>query len=625
MDFFDQQVRAQRKTRWLILYFALAVVGIIAAIQGIAALVFEQSYTDLEMLAWVSAGVGLTVLLGSVTKMVELSQGGRVVAAMLGGEPVAGNTLDPDERKLLNIIEEMSLASGVPVPEVYVLPDASINAFAAGHGPGDTAIGVTRGCITQLTRDELQGVIAHEYSHILHGDMKLNIRLMGLLNGILGIALLGGVLLRIGIFSPSQRRSRDDKGGGLAMALMGAGVGLYLVGWIGVFFGNLIKSAVSRQREFLADASAVQYTRNPSGIAGALWKIGKFASRLASPRAQEASHLFFGNGLSESWFSLFATHPPLENRIAAIDEHFDPSQVREVRPPPTPKPSAPSKSKNGLEALLPGVLLPGGLSQGSLLQAQTLLASLPGFAGETVRDLQGGCAFIYAMLLDDDKKLRQGQLEGFQGDAAVREEMMKLFARRSEIALEQRLPLVDLVVPTLRKLSPDQYAAFRKNVRHLVESDQRIHLFEYALQKTLLRHLEMYFTRSTGPKVKYRAIVPLLPDVGALLTGLAVLGNADDAARDAAFAVGVRELLVKTSISRGESCDLAAIDAGLDRMAQASPEVKRSVLKACRETVTHDGVVDLREYELLRAIADTLDAPMPPLPPVQSDSISEPA
>jgi len=625
MDFFDQQTRAQSKTRLLIVYFVLAVIGIIAAIQGVAALIFSQSYTDLEMLAWVSGGVAATVLLGSLTKMAELSQGGRVVAAMLGGEPVLGNTVDPDERKLLNIIEEMSLASGVPVPEVFVLPDPSINAFAAGHGPGDTAIGVTRGCIAQLTRDELQGVIAHEYSHILHGDMKLNIRLMGLLNGILGIAFIGGALLRFGVFTPSSRRSRDDKGGGLAFALMAGGIGLYLIGWIGVFFGNLIKAAVSRQREFLADASAVQYTRNPGGIAGALWKIGQFASKLSSPRAQEASHLFFGNGVGESWLSLFATHPPLDERISAIDGNFDPAQVREVRPPPQPGPKAEPSARRGLEAIMPGMVLPGmgfseGLSQGSLEQAQSLLAGLPVFVAEAVRDLHGGCAFIYAMLLDEDAERRQAQLNGFGVEETVRREMMTLFARRNEIAPDQRLPLVDLVMPTLRQLSPDQYKAFRANVRHLVESDQRIHLFEYALQKSLLRHLELYFSKSTGPKVKYRGIVPLLPDVGALLTGLAVLGNDDPVARDEAFAAGVRELLVKSSLTRGEACDLAAIDAGLDRLAQSSPDVKRTVLKACRETVTHDGVVDLREYELLRAIADNLDAPMPPLPPVQSET-----
>ncbi len=601
MDFFEKQSRAQSKTRWLIVYFVLAVICIIVALQIIFALLFDRPLDDLEVLAWVSGGVVATVLIGSAVKIAELSQGGRVVAAMLGGEPIASNTQDLNERKLLNIIEEMALASGVPVPEVYLLPDPSINAFAAGHGPGDAAIGVTRGCIEQLSRDELQGVIAHEFSHLLHGDMKLNIQLIGLLNGILCIALIGAFMFRISIYAP-RSRSSDDRKGGLTLALLAGGAALYLIGWIGVFFGNLIKAAVSRQREFLADASAVQFTRNPDGIAGALAKIGQFSSRLSSPRASEASHLFFGNGVADSWVSLFATHPPLEERIRAIAPNFDPADVKVVKPPPLPPESA--QPQDNL------------LRPQSLGRAAALLAALPGFAGESVRDLHGACAFVYALLLDERDDIRAEQLRDLKIDDAMRTEMFRLYDRRSEISLEQRLPLVDLVIPTLRHLSPDQYAAFRANVQHLVESDREIHLFEFALQKTILRHLELFFTRSRGPGVKFRSVVPLLPDVAALLTGLAVVGHDDPAERPAAFASGVRELLINTAshpMECGTSCDLAGIDSALDRLTEASPEVKRVVLKACHATVAHDGVVELREYELLRAIADALDCPMPPL------------
>lgn len=603
MDFFERQARAQSRTRWLLVYFVLAVIGIIAALQAVFTLSFGLPLTDLETLGWVAGGVVATVLIGCAVKIAELSQGGRVVAAMLGGEPVASNTQDLNERKLLNIVEEMALASGVPVPEVYVLPDSSINAFAAGHGPGDAAIGVTRGCIDKLTRDELQGVIAHEFSHILHGDMKLNIQLIGLLNGILCIALIGAFLFRISIYAPRDRSS-DSKSGGITLACIAAGAGLYLIGWIGVFFGNLIKAAVSRQREFLADASAVQFTRNPMGIASALAKVGKFASRLASPRAAEASHLYFGNGLADPWFSLFATHPPLEDRIRAIAPNFNPEDVKLPEPPPLP--SEPSLPQDGL------------LRSESLGRAMALLAALPGFAGESVRDLHGSCAFVYALLLDERPEIRAEQLRDLKVDEAMRKEMMRLFQRRGEISIEQRLPLVDLVIPTLRQLSPDQYTDFKDNVRHLVESDREIHLFEYALQKTILRHLELFFTRSRGPAVKYRSVVPLLRDVEALLTGLAVVGHDDPAARTAAFAVGVRELLINTQshhMECGQICDLSAIDTALDHLAEASPAVKKTVLRACRETVAHDGVVELREYELLRAIADALDSPMPPLSP----------
>jgi len=607
MDFFERQARAQSRTRWLIVYFLLAIVGIIATLLLVFSMLLHRPYLDPEMLLWVSGGVIAVVLAGSLAKMAELAQGGRVVAAMLGGEAVSQNTSDLNERKLINIVEEMSLASGVPVPEIYVLPDRSINAFAAGHGPGDTAIGVTRGCIEQLTRDELQGVIAHEFSHILHGDMKLNLRLMGLLNGILCLALIGAFLMRVTFYSSngsSARRSGSDSknGGGMVLVIIGAAVALYLIGWIGVFFGNLIKAAVSRQREFLADASAVQFTRNPSGIAGALCKIGKFQSRLSSPRAEEASHLYFGNGIREPWLGLFATHPPLDERIKAIDANFDPASVDVSTPPPLPP-----------EPVKPDGGLPGAQS---LDRARQLLMALPGFAGQTVRELQGACAFVYALLLDEDADIRRAQLNGLKVDDAMHAETLMLFDRRKEISLEQRLPLVDLVIPTLRQLSPEQYAVFRDNVKHLVESDQQIQLFEYALQKTILRHLDLFFTRSTGPGVKYKALPPLLPDAGVLLSGLAWIGHDDAAGRDAAFAAGVRELLIASagSLIREDACDLAKIDAALDRVALAAPNVKRTILTACRETITHDGVVAVAEYELLRAIADTLDCPMPPLP-----------
>jgi Zn-dependent protease with chaperone function len=596
MDFFERQSRAQKNTRWLLGYFVLAVLCIIAAVQGVLSVFLERAWNDPELLAYVAGGVVLTVTLGSLAKIAELSQGGRVVAAMLGGEPVVPNTTDPQERKLLNVVEEMALASGVPVPEVYVLPDRSINAFAAGHGPGDAAIGVTRGCIDTLTRDELQGVIAHEFSHILHGDMRLNLRLIGLLNGILMLALIGAFLFRSAIYAPSSRSDRNR--GGLAMVLLALGAALYLIGWIGVFFGNVIKAAVSRQREFLADAAAVQFTRNPQGIASALYKIGEKSARLASPRAPEASHLFFGNGLADPFIGWFATHPPIADRIRAVAPGFDPSDVREVVPPPLP----PER--------------PAGSPAAALQRATALLAAVPGFAEDSVRHLHGACAFVYALLLDDRVEIRGEQLRDLQADDAMRAEIARLFARRGEIPLAQRLPLVDLVIPTLRHLSPDQYAVFRDNVQHLVESDREIGLFEYALQKTLIRHLELSFTKSRGPAVRYRSVVQLLPEVEILLTGLAGVGPSETAARDAAFAAGVRELLINTTshpLTRGQTVDLAAMDQALDRLAEAAPDVKKLVLKAARETVTHDGEVALREYELLRAMADAIDCPMPPV------------
>lgn len=610
MDFFEQQSRAHRKTKWLVGYFLLAVLGIIAVLQVVFALLLGYSPLDPSLLAMVALGVGAAVTLGSVVKTAELSQGGRVVATMLGGQPVPQNTTDLAERRLLNVVEEMAIASGVPVPEIYILPDTTINAFAAGHAPGDAAIGVTRGCIDLLNRDELQGVIGHEFSHILNGDMRLNIRLIGVLNGILFLAILGGIAMRTAAWMPvsggsSSREKRD--GGNLTLVILLAGVALYLAGYIGVFFGKLIKAAVSRQREFLADASAVQFTRNPGGLAGALWKIQSHHSLIQNPRAEEASHLFFGNGLADPWMALFATHPPVDQRIQAIAPNFQPDETPAA--PPEIPPAPPSKrSASPLRVGIPP-------DAAGLAQAASLLSGLPEFSRTAAHELHDSCALIYSLLLSDEAKERQTQLAQLSGDASLRAETQKFFARRGEIDGHQRIGLVDLAIPTLRHLSAAQYAEFRDNVQRLVASDGQVHLFEYVLQKILVRHLDVFFTRSTGPAVKFSSLLPLLPDVGVLLSALAVVGHPDGHGRDEAFAAGVRELTVKSS-SFPLSCDtqtnLPKFDAALDRVASASPEVKRTILQACAQTVMDDGVMDPLQGELLRAIADTLDCPMPP-------------
>ncbi len=306
----------------MLLYFAIAVVCIILSVYIASVLIFngtsayrQAGHAASEFVVWDPAiflyatlGTLAVVICGSLYQTAALAKGGSAVAESLGGRPIGVDTTDPDERRLRNVVEEMALASGVPVPSVYVLEDEGINAFAAGHTPEDAAVAVTHGCMVLLNRDELQGIIGHEFSHILNGDMRLNIRLMGILFGILCLAVIGRLLLY-----PGGRSGRDKN------PVMLLGIALIVIGAIGVFFGRLIQAALSRQRELLADASSVQFTRNPAGLSGALQKIGLAGSRIASPHAGEASHMFFENGLSIPFLSMLATHPPLGERIRAID------------------------------------------------------------------------------------------------------------------------------------------------------------------------------------------------------------------------------------------------------------------------------------------------------------------
>jgi len=326
MDFFAHQDKARKKTKLLVVYFLFAVLCIIASVYFVSLMVFYGTHAKQtpgspppELVLWdptlflrVVFGTLGVVAVGSLYKMAVLSKGGSAVAESLGGRPIDPETTNPDERKLRNVIEEMAIAAGVPVPKIYVLEDESgINAFAAGHAPGDAAIGVTRGCMTLLDRDELQGVIGHEFSHILNGDMRLNLRIMGVIFGIVCLAVVGRVL----VYSRGGDRGRAP--------LMFLGLALIVIGAIGVFFGRLIQAALSRQREFLADASAVQFTRNPEGLSGALQKIGSAGSKVGSAHAGEASHMFFGNGLGKPFLGAMATHPPLDERIRAIDPGWD--------------------------------------------------------------------------------------------------------------------------------------------------------------------------------------------------------------------------------------------------------------------------------------------------------------
>ena len=272
MNFFEHQDRARKQSRRLIFVFMLAVLAIVAAINLILLLVMgvtgyevgEQTLSPVELVkanAHLLAGGAIACVavigLASLFKTASLRSGGGQVARQLGGTLVESDTRDAKRRRLRNVVEEIALASGVPVPEIYVLEQESgINAFAAGFTPSDAAVAVTRGALEKLDRNELQGVIAHEFSHILNGDMRINIRLMGALFGILLLAIIGR---RVLIHSHFAGRSRDKNGAAVLLIAFG----LMAVGYIGLFFGRWIKAAVSRQREYLADASAVQFTRDP--------------------------------------------------------------------------------------------------------------------------------------------------------------------------------------------------------------------------------------------------------------------------------------------------------------------------------------------------------------------------
>lgn len=638
MDFFEHQARARRQTSVLVFYYILAVILIIAAVYAAFSLVFvgaraKAGYStevsrlwNPELLTWVVGCTLLVVAAGTVFKILQLSQGGQGVAQMLGGRPINRNSTDRDERKILNIVEEMAIAAGTTVPPVFLLAqEEGINAFAAGFSPGDAVIGVTTGCVKRLSRDELQGVVAHEFSHILNGDMRLNIRLIGVLNGILIIALIGYGVLRGTAGSRVRVRSRGKGGGGGAIVLFG--LLLMIIGYVGIFFGKLIKSAVSRQREFLADASAVQFTRNPDGIGGALSKIAGFArgSRLQTAKAEEASHFFFSNGLAKSFLSLMSTHPPLEERIRRIDASLLQGQKAAQREA-APRPSAPPLPAAPDAAAISGFAIDsdevvarvGAPRLEHLAYAMQLMSGLPDTVAEAVREPYGARAVIYALLLNREGEARRIQLEQLSqhADQAVYAETMKLAPLLQNLGHEVRLPLVDLAISALKELSESQFDAFRTNVDVLVKADKEIDLFEFALERMIIRHLEQDFRKEAQPPIRHKTVRSVGPACGQLLSCLAYWGTDEMADARAAFDKAVSRLQAGSiEMSPVDACGLRMVDDALDQLCLGSPAVKRSIIDACCTCIGSDGWVAVEEAELLRAIADSLDCPIPPFLP----------
>jgi Zn-dependent protease with chaperone function len=638
-DFFQRQDEARKRTWLLLVFFVLGMLTLTGLIYALSAFVFgfldagpdqPASLWDPGLFTAVAGGVTAVVGGGSFLKMAQLAAGGKSVALMLNGQEIQGDTQNWHERRLLNVVEEMAIASGVPTPPVYLLADETgINAFAAGHGPGDAVVAVSRGCLTYLTRDELQGVVGHEFSHILNGDMRLNLRVIGLIFGITALSQIGWVIMRT---MPS--RSRDDRRDGSGNLVL-LGLGLYLLGMGGAFFGWLIQAAVSRQREFLADASAVQFTRNPAGITGALKKIGGLqeGAHISNPRAGEVSHMFLADAfMGERLTNLLATHPPLAERIHRLDPQFD-GTYPEVKPvtataeeakgaerPRIPNifrrlPQAPAlAAAASADAAVEQV---GQVRQHHLTYAESVHVDIPEMLQNAAQNPFSARALIYCLLLDSQPDVRQRQLAGLQSQADPRtyELTQRLNAPVGQLSDAARLPLVDLTLPALRQMSPAQHQAFRVQVNALIHADNQVSLFEYALHCVLTRYLDAAFS-GQKPAVRYNSSFQVAPQVATVLSLLAWEGHTDAAQAQAAFSVGMQlydARVPQSEMVQRAQCQLAAFAAALQTLAVAAPRIKRQVVAACAACIQADRQVTVREGELLRAVCAALDCPMPPL------------
>lgn len=646
MNFFESQAKARSNTFKLVFLFALAVISLILLTDllviwalGIGTklnhpglLQVDISYMEIMV---VSLAVLAVVLFGSLYKTMSLSSGGRAVAELLDAQLISQDAADLKLRKVLNVVEEMAIASGTSVPPVYLLAgEPGINAFAAGFTPKDAIIGITRGAVDRLSREQLQGVIAHEFSHIFNGDMRLNIRLLGVLSGIELIGMAGYHLLRgLNQSSGSSRSSKRDGGQLFLLA-----IGLMVIGFAGAFFAGLIRAAVSRQREFLADASAVQYTRNPDGIAGALKIIGglEYGSLVENPRAAEVSHAFFAQGVSGYMQAFSATHPPLKERILKIDPNWDgvypnveiEPQEAAVRVADNARHGADIAQKamtGALGTVMPNAvktLEPIGRAQAETVDyARSLIAALPPAVEEAAREPYGATALIYALLLDGRPEIRFSQLAHINKHAipGVYNLLQKLMPDSDGMDIKFRLPIINLAMPSLKRLSRDQYQTFREDLVALIEMDGKVNMLEWALQKIVLSNLDAHYFEPVKNGMHQFDIAQLSKEVELVLSVLAYAGHEDMKMTEAAFSAACLELGMNTlSLQPKSEIRLAVLDESMRMLEKLKPLVKPRFIKACAACILNDQQVTITEIELLRAFSDMLGSPMPPVFNVES-------
>lgn len=677
MDFFAAQDLRQKKTKWLILMYVAAVAATILGIYLVAEIAISVGvpaeaggdgrggYTgsSFQLHPWLFAIVGAANLIviggASLFKISELRSGGHHIAAQIGGVRVPPSTNDPDLRRLMNVVEEMALASGISVPPVYVLPDEpGINAFAAGYSPADAVIGVNRGTIELLNRDELQGVIAHEFSHILNGDMRMNIRLIGWLFGIQMVAMIGYFVLRTMGASGHRRRNRNDEGQNAAGIFFALAIAMLVFGSIGQFFARLIKASISREREFLADASAVQFTRYPEGIGGALKVIAVHdnGSLMHSDEAEELSHLFFANCLSSSFASFFATHPPLMKRINKLEPNFNGdfkswfskrhkiAQTRDQRRRANAQTQKSARETEGftpLEQFFPQSIVDrfpidpiflltaiGAPEKRDMQRSRALLDELPEDVLFAARHPFSARCVAFALLASDVAVMHDQQLELLATEEGQKtlEATEKLMATIASLHLIFRLPLMELIQGALADLSPKQYLRFRDTVEKLVHLDRKTSLFEFVVKHHLLMHLDRRFNYSNQPNVRYFQTKDVKREIELMLSAFASASlsgsifegqpQPDEAIVLEAYRLAIQVAgLGDATVSNAqlEPWEVEQLDECMRKLHQASPMLKKQFLHAAAVLITFDHEITIAEAEFFRAVAESLDCPVPVL------------
>lgn len=633
MNFFEAQAKARRSTALLVLLFILGVAGIIIVtclfllgvlaylnggeiVTSLESVLSRASYDEMLGCGFV---VLIIVLCGSSYKIWQLSAGGHVVAEALRGELIPRDTANPYKQQLLNVVDEMSLASGIAAPPVYLIKSSSINAFAAGLTYDDAVIGVTQGLLESLNREEIQGVIAHEFSHIFNGDMRLNSRISGGVHGMVLIGLIGrNILDALHRSRMYPSRSSSKKGNPLAAAYM-VGLGFVIIGFVGTIFGEVIKAYISRQREYFADASAVQYTRFPEGIANALKKIGFAGSVIDVNGAREYSHFYFADGVKGFFSQLFSTHPKLEERIYRIDPKWDGEYLKirvrtiDILPEKKVKSKQEALSAVTTAAVLEAMDHIGQPDEKQLRQAKAIYETLPGPILMMAKHPMSAQAVVLALLADTWVATRDKQWECFSTDNVSLD-------RQTKLAMEYihglksglRLPLLNQCITSLKTMSESQYGAFRHCVQHFIDVDGQLSLFEWALMHLLLMPLDLQFGYREQTKEIHTHIGAVRSEIECFVSKLARTQYTDDDLAIKAFNATVRKSgATALRYRESEEDGFASFNDAVKVLQASKLGVRKKVLDMTVDVLSHDGIISAADLEVLHAMASTLRLPLP--------------
>ena len=650
MNFFECQDRARTNTKKLVFVFGLCVLSIITIVNLMVMLVLSTpkhknitynfhdfiNQFDPKLFLIIGLPVLFVLTIVGLSKKRELSIGGKAIAQQLDGRLISANTTDPKERQLLNVVEEVAIASGVVNPPVFVINELGINAFAAGFDINDAVIGITRGAIDHLNRDELQGVIAHEFSHIFNSDMRLNITLISLLHSIMFIGSSGYYILR----SVGGSRSKSD--GNILVLLIG--LGLLIIGYVGTFFGNLIKAFINKQREYLADASAVQFTRNNLGIASALKKIGGLyeGSKISNPQAAEISHMFFASGVS----SLFATHPPLSARILMLDPSWDGEFIssennKAVATNSSATNNSPwnfynqTSNKKGVDyndSSHPNIesghekkrmsFAPmahnmiqniGNIDKESIAQAHDLISSIPEDIKNATSNPFSARAVIYSLIMVEGA-FYQKQLQILQTDPdqEVFKLTNKLYPEVNKMDKKLRLTIIELSASSLKQLSSAQYQSFKKNIKLLISIDSKVDLFEWSLVKILFNALDRGFSKEFIEKKSHYNLQAIKNEASLFLSLMShtASDNEEEARQDFKSATINQNLIGFSFVSKNE-ITIQALNNAILKLEELNPLEKQRLLNACAGCMGEQEASFLEAGLLLRAFSATLKCPIP--------------